>query len=73
MKVSIWLRGLNTKEDQDKPADYREEIQELPPSAAVDVMKAARGNRNAGNERRKRKHVQPRCSSEGEALRSPAM
>lgn len=36
--VSILPRGLGTKEDQDDPADNRQEVQELPPPAPVNVV-----------------------------------
>jgi hypothetical protein len=48
VRVSIQLGGLDAKEDQEHPADHRKEVQELPPSTAVDVVQATRCNRDAG-------------------------
>jgi hypothetical protein len=56
VSVPIRLRGLYAKENQYDPADHRNEVQELPPPTSVDVVQATRRNRNAGQERRKRKH-----------------
>jgi hypothetical protein len=49
------LRWLRAKHDEDDPANHGQKIQQLPPSASIDVMKAPRGDRDAWQQGRKRK------------------
>src|SRR5277367_372086 len=52
--VTTRLSGLHPKDDEDDPANYRQQIQKYPPAASIGVMQTPDAHGDARKKRRER-------------------